>query len=255
MEGEEEAKRRYLRGEKVANQRLRMLCLHGHGSNNEMTLMQAQHLQFKKHKVQCDFLCAQIEVGPNDYTIAMLSKGPFFSWFNWSSAIVGEVIGRGPGAAGGTLHNSLCRVLNHIEVHGPYDGIYGFSQGAVVATLLCSETVWRGLGKLDACPFRFAVLGCAGGGELLRTISISLSPREGVAADSPTSRAKLPVDIPSLHLIGASDMRRGSSRRLVSAYDAATAVTYEHAHGHGMPMMLLRDAKLQEVLTRFFQQF
>jgi len=256
IEGEEEAKRRYVRGNEVANQRLRMLCLHGHGSNNEMTQMQMQHLQLaKRHDVRCDFLCAQIEVGPNDSTIAMLSKGPFYSWFNWSSAIVGEIIGRGPGAAGGTLHDSLCRVLKHIEAHGPYDGIYGFSQGAVVATLLTSETVWRGLGKMDACPFRFALLGCAGGGELLYTMSISLSPRGGSEAGSQTSRAKLPVAIPSLHLIGARDWRRRSSRRLVSAYDAATAVIYVHAYGHGMPMTLLRDKKMEEVLTRFFQQF
>jgi hypothetical protein len=254
IEGEEAARRRYVRGEKMANQRLRMLCLHGYGSNNEMTQMQMQHLQLSK-KVQCDLLCAQIEVGPNDSTIAALSKGPFYSWFNWSAAIVGEVIGIGPGAAGGTLHDSLWRVLEHIKIHGPYDGIYGFSQGGVMATLLCSETVWSGLGKLDTCPFRFAVLGCAAGGELLRTMSISLSPRGGPAVGFQTSRAKLPVDIPSLHLIGACDVRRRSSHRLVAAYDPATAVTYEHAYGHGMPMMLLRDQKMQEVLTRFLQQF
>jgi len=138
-----DAARRFVRGKPVANRRLRVLCLHGHGSTNAITEMQTTHLQLGKlHGVECDFLCAQLEVGANDAAIGMLSNGPYLSWFSWTtSEILGVAVGRGPGAAGGTLHDSLCRVLAHVAAHGPYDGVYGFSQGALMATLLSSETV------------------------------------------------------------------------------------------------------------------
>ena len=36
---------------------LRMLCLHGHGSNNDITRMQIDHLQLRElHGVSCDLL-------------------------------------------------------------------------------------------------------------------------------------------------------------------------------------------------------
>lgn len=158
-ETEAAAARRFVRAQPLAECKLRLLCLHGYGSNNGITQIQANHLGLaKKHGVECDFLCAQIEVGPNDRTIGMLSNGPFYSWFNWGGAVTAELFGRGSGAPGGSLQVSLCRVLDHIAAHGPYDGVYGFSQGALMATLLCSTTVWRGVGGLSECPFRFAIL-------------------------------------------------------------------------------------------------
>lgn len=248
---QEQAVAGFVSDERLPHRRLRLLCLHGHGSNSEITQMQVAYLQLaKKHAVKCDFLSATIEVGANDRTIAMLSKGPYYSWFNWS-AVFGEIFGMGPGLDGGSLHTSLCRVLQHVAEHGPYDGVYGFSQGALMATLLSSETVWRGIGQLDRCPFRFAVLACAGGDLFLRTMRIATAPLKDAKGVPAASRAQLPVRIPSLHLIGARDWYRRSSLRLVSAYIEEGAVVYEHPYGHELPIALARDKALQDVLSRF----
>ena len=58
------------------------------------------------------------------------------------------------------LKHSLRHVAGHIASHGPFDGAFGFSQGAAVVALLCEEAVHRSLG-LDAPPFGFLVLVCS----------------------------------------------------------------------------------------------
>jgi len=255
VESDEQAANRFKRSKPPAGAlKHRLLVLHGHGSNNDISELQVLNLQLaKKHGVQCDFLSAQIETTARDGTIAQLSPGPFHTWFHLSG-LVGTLVGQGPGVAGGSLHDSLCRIIEHLQTHGPYDGVYGFSQGAVMATLLCSETVWRGIGGLTACPFRFAILANAGGTSVVNRISIAQCGRGKGEDTTPLCKPQLPAGVPSLHLIGKRDWHRSSSQQLVSAFEPATARTYTHAHGHEIPMALLRDRELQSALTAFFAE-
>jgi len=41
---------------------------------------------------------------------------------------------------------------------------------------------------------------------------------------------------------------------LVGKFDPATAVAYEHAYGHEIPMALIRDKELQRTLSEFFDK-
>ena len=66
---------------------LRLLCLHGHGSNNDITALQLQFLRLRDvHGVSCDCLQATSEVPPNSLDFWSFSDGPFWSWFSvwWS---------------------------------------------------------------------------------------------------------------------------------------------------------------------------
>ena len=101
---------------------LRLLCLHGHGSNNDITQMQAEFLMLRDaHGVSCDFLHAEAEASPASDTFELFSDQPFHTWFEywWFTRGTYSV-----GAPGGSLHSSLLRIAAVVKAHGPYDGIY-----------------------------------------------------------------------------------------------------------------------------------
>ena len=111
--------------------------------------------------------------------------------------------------------------LNAIEIHwkqGRYDGVLGFSQGA-----LCAASV-------AARPLRFP--GC-------RFVILASAPSEP-RLDAPAwgdAAAKLPIDIPSFHMLSQQDkaVLPAESIRIQACFASARAVTYEHSKGHALP--------------------
>ena len=95
---------------------LRMLCLHGHGANNDITELQVNFLGLKELGVSCDLLEAALEVAAHHDNFHLFSDRPFKSWFNiwWLYRF---------GLKGGALYRSVRRVMAVVEKFGPYDGI------------------------------------------------------------------------------------------------------------------------------------
>jgi hypothetical protein len=90
--------------------RLRMLCLHGHRSNNDITKLQVGNLRLEPaHGVSCDFFEGHIIAPARDSTLAMFSEGPFKTWIDVNSP-------------NESLERSLRDIMTIIETHGPYDG-------------------------------------------------------------------------------------------------------------------------------------
>lgn len=111
---------------------LRILCLHGRGSNNDITDMQINFTSLRDvHGVSCDCLEATEEVEPYANNFEDFSDRPFYSWFSFGPPLSSWFSAATPaGAPGGDLHTSLLRVMAVIQQCGPFDGLYGFSQGA-----------------------------------------------------------------------------------------------------------------------------
>ena len=141
---------------------------------------------------------------------------------------------------------SLRRVMWYIEKHGPYDGIFGFSQGAVLVSILSTSTCWRGLFGLDACPWRFAICANAGGTSFIKGLRLA-------QADGESCALSLPISLPSLHIVGRWDFHARASRQLVSQYDGSLATVYPHAHAHELPMPLAHDHALFETIRDFLR--
>jgi hypothetical protein len=221
--------------------KLRVLCLHGHGSNNDITQLQLIGLALREiHGVSCDVVEATIEASAQNSTLEMLSERPFRTWFRWW--MLGTNI-----FATTSLDESLEQLMQVVERYGPYDGLYGFSQGAFMCSVLCNPAVWRGRFGLDKCPFRFVILANAGMSDTLPSITVAVAP--------PHLRAtiELPNALPSLHLIGAQDWMRASQERHAGFYEAPTV--YTHAKGHEIPMRLREDRELQRTLASFLKRF
>ena len=225
---------------------LRLLCLHGHGANNDITAMQVEHLMLRDvHGVSCDLLQATDETSPQSSVFIDFSDQPFYTWFNHWWFTTGK---HGVGAKGGSLHKALQRVMAVWQKHGPYDGIYGFSQGGFMAAALCNRAVYHGLFGLAECPFRFAILGCSALAHVLRTVEV-------VNGDT-LARMVLPVpasDAASLHIIGQTDWHRSASEDNARLF--ADSTSYVHGHGHEMPMKLMNDFHLKRMLSQFFARF
>jgi len=104
--------------------RPRILALAGAKSNGTVTRLQLENLHITEENYDIDYLQGQIETEEGDPELAGLVHGPFFSWLNLEK----EKLGR-------SLIEAVQRVLTAVHVHGPYDGVYGFSTGGIVASL------------------------------------------------------------------------------------------------------------------------
>jgi len=228
---------------------LRLLCLHGHGSNNDITQMQVHHMLLReRHGVSCDLFRAETETwGPQNSNFELVSEGPFYTWFDHTSQWLSSKLGFG--AQSSSLDAALRRVMALVEARGPYDGIYGFSQGGFMAAALCNRSVWQSMFGLEKCPFRFAILACSALDSVLASCEVP------IGADGGRAKLKLPVEpgIPSLHLIGESDWHRSASHGMAKHFEDSR--TYVHASGHEIPMRLQLDEKLGQLLSEFFGRF
>ena len=146
------------------------------------------------------------------------------------------------------LRESLLFVVRHVQEHGPYDGAYGFSQGACIVTLLSDAGVRRSLGCGDdhplwrcpaplaphasrdppdtalRAPRSFAVLACG----------VDYLVAQSTPAVAPT------LAVPSLHILGEADPYRPGSEALLGRYERPRVL--RHGHGHELPLTLRAEA-------------
>ena len=94
------------------------------------------------------------------------SPATVYTWFDWPTMPTATSEQRH------ALHAQLRRVMGAVRAHGPYDGLFGFSQGALLATILSSPLCYEGLFGLDACPWRFVICANAGGTKALSSYGL-----------------------------------------------------------------------------------
>ena len=104
--------------------RLRILALHGAQSNNAVTKLQLENLHITEDDYDIEYLQGGVEVDEAHPDLDGLINGPFYSWFDKDDSA--------------SIINAVRDVVRFCDSHGPYDGIYGFSSGAVVASLIAN---------------------------------------------------------------------------------------------------------------------
>jgi predicted esterase len=110
----------------------------------------------------------------------------------------------------------------YFEAHGPFDGIFGFSQGAALAGLLVGMRAPGGV-QTQQHPFAFGFGILVGG-------FVSNDP-----AHASLYVARESFALPSLHVIGRADriVPTDASRALAARFEAPLIV--EHDGGHVIP--------------------
>lgn len=216
---------------------LRILCLHGRGANAAVTELQLCSIGLLE-LATCDFLNGSYESSPAHKDFG--SFGKCFSWSHLERKRLQKAAPEGDSAECSPLDIPLLGVLKCLETHGPFDGIYGFSQGGGMVACL-SDPAWLARLGRNQPLFRFAILGCA--------VDIRRQDAQGDL-----------TGMPSLHLIGEFDSIRDESEQLAAMWTGADAASSRHktirfAAGHEMPMSLMSDVKLRAAIESFLRPF
>ena len=228
---------------------LKLLCLHGWRSNRRVTSLQLSNLglhvdpDYGGDGALARLVAPTLIDGPVRSSRAYDTLlGEMFAppWCSWVDGADGPEHDTPAGLA--MLREACEHVLDVCAREGPFDGAYGFSQGALVVTLLCSPAARASLGVREpggggagtaTAPFRFAILACG--------------------AAPPASLASHDLAVPSLHIIGAEDHIRARSRTLRTLWQSggSSCETYEGAFGHAIPMGFRFDRKGRAVVEAF----
>jgi len=207
---------------------LRILCMHGHNSNSDITEIQIAALRLSKH-ASCSTLHGLWQ-GSAGSGLANFSDGPWYTWAGRKSMGLQWDLE--------SWEASQRYLIEYVQQHGPFDGVYAFSQGVALTTTVCAPEVWRDKFGLENCPFRFAILACGGAGGLVSV------PMEGEG-----------IGIPSLHIKGGADWCLADSTKLENHWNEAQRKSFTHPGGHEITLGLLtKQPELALLLDRFLDQ-
>jgi len=109
--------------------KVRILALHGKQSNNVVTQRQLENLHITEDKYEIVYLAGPLVEEHGDPSIEEFFNGPFYSWYHSNTT---------DARFKPSLFRAVIHVLRAIETLGPFNAIYGFSQGATMATLVAS---------------------------------------------------------------------------------------------------------------------
>ena len=128
----------------------RLLCLHGRRTNDGV--MKYQTAQLKRYLAKTEPF-REVELvfanGPHagptpaDPMVGQMFRGPYYEWWDSRQGAAGEYVYEGAAAA-------LRGLVAVLRERGPFDGIVGFSQGAIVATVLTA--LRQAAGDAGAAP-------------------------------------------------------------------------------------------------------
>ncbi len=212
----------------------RLLALHGKRGNNQVTQTQLENLLITQDRYDIVYFHGHITEVESETTQVERRVGPLYSWSpdTGSEARCRTSILRAAGD-----------VLKAINTMGPFDVIYGFGQGATIATVIasaCSDTVLREeiirevnktdpsdekIQNFESLSLRYVILACA-------------SQKSELIA----SLQRSSIQIPSMHLIGKDDPSRSISEEISDIF-ADVQIQYMNS-GNFVDESVRRDKSL-----------
>jgi acyl-CoA synthetase (AMP-forming)/AMP-acid ligase II/peptidoglycan/LPS O-acetylase OafA/YrhL len=214
--------------------RMRILALHGGGSNSEVTKIQLDNIGFLKSEYDVIYATGPISTqqpGTGLSEIEGFVTGPWYSWLphNLDESQL----------EGYQFLSAICEavqiVLSIIDKEGPFDGIFGFSQGGVIASLVSGlhqdPVLQNALQDAVTTPpserayneafFRTAIIACAASSMPISQLRL----RAGLGC-VPVSSFR------SVHLIGRKDDFKPLSEALARSLNPATTEVLYLDDGH-----------------------
>ncbi|KAF1863652.1 hypothetical protein Lal_00030722 [Lupinus albus] len=201
----------------------RLLCLHGFRTSAEILKKQINKWpQSVLDKLDLVFVDAPFpSQGKSD--VEAIFDPPYYEWFQFNKEF--------------TEYTNFDECLQYIEdcmiQHGPFDGLLGFSQGAILSAAL------PGLQEKGVALKKVAKV------KLLIIIGGAMFKSPSVAEKAYSS----PITFPSLHFIGETDFLRQYSMELTES--CVEPVVVHHPKGHTIPRL---DDKSVEIVMNFIEK-
>ncbi|TKY69924.1 Rhodanese domain-containing protein 6 [Spatholobus suberectus] len=202
----------------------RILCLHGFRTSGE--ILKQLVLRWPEpviQKLDLVFLDGQFPAqGRSD--MEGIFDPPYYEWFQANEDFTEY----------SNFEECLAYIQDYMVKNGPFDGLLGFSQGAILAAALPGmQAQGVALGKVDKIKFLIVISGAKFGGE-----------KFGMPKLASNAFSK-PIDCPSLHFIGEKDFMKPESIALLEAFQ--DPVVIHHPKGHTVPK--LDDTNLEIVVN------
>ncbi|KAJ1399529.1 Serine hydrolase FSH [Sesbania bispinosa] len=210
--------------EDQSEKRVRILCLHGFRTSGE--ILKRLVLRWPANvieKLDLVFLDAQfLAQGKSD--VEGIFDPPYYEWFQANQDFTEYK----------NFEECLAYIEDYIVRNGPFDGLLGFSQGAILAAALPGmQAQGVALGKVSKIKSLILISGAKFGGK-----------KFGMPELASNAFSK-PINCPSLHFIGETDFLKSESIDLVEAF--VDPVVIHHPKGHTVPR--LDDNSLATMLS------
>ncbi|KAM7259261.1 hypothetical protein ACFE04_015002 [Oxalis oulophora] len=212
-------------GEIIMKKAPRFLCLHGFRTSGEILKKQitTKWPSSVLQKLDLVFLDAPFPaLGKSE--VEGIFDPPYYEWFQFNKEFT-EYTNYG---------NCLEFIEDYIFKHGPFDGLLGFSQGAILSGALPGLQT-KGLALTRVPKIKFLII--VGGAKF----------RSPTVADQAYS---CPIQIPSLHFLGEHDFLKPHGLELLEHY--VDPVIIHHPKGHTIPRII--DEKALEVMLNFLDK-
>nr|XP_043632587.1 esterase AGAP003155-like [Erigeron canadensis] len=208
---------------------LKVLCLHGFRTSGKILQKLVERWpQPLLEKLDLVFMDAPYPArGKSD--VDGIFEPPFYEWFQ-SDLEFKEYY---------NFEECMAKIQEFMVNHGPYDGILGFSQGAMLtAAIPGMQKKGVALTEVPKVKFVIVISGAKFGGTKFGTPKLT--------ADSFST----PVTTPSLHLIGEEDFMKQENIDLLESF--LDPVVIKHPKGHTIPRL---DDKSLEIFCNFISKF
>ncbi len=153
-------------------------------------------------------------------------------------------IASSPGTPSASYCGALASIYQLIEFakqEGPFHAVFGFSQGAVMASLLLAHS--RQLTREGAANNPFASVQCA---ILVSGYLNPLPSDEEICVWYSGERESIPT--PSLHIMGAADTRISNEQSILFSQLFVRPVLHKHEKGHMIPERSKEKELIRELL-------
>ncbi|KAL3688142.1 hypothetical protein R1sor_014451 [Riccia sorocarpa] len=212
--------------------KLRVLALHGFRTSGAILQKQLSRWSPSVHElVELTFLDGLFPAtGESD--VKAIFEGPYFEWMqhngDWSEYY--------------NYEQSLAYIVDYMEKKGPFVGILGFCQGAILGGCLLAcqikKRVVGGKSPADLPPIRFYI-----------SLRASAALRRGTYLNDKGIKDVYsgdPMDVPTLHFIGANDEFNMPSVEYLQFWKYPTEL--HHRSGHRIEKT---SSKVMAFLKRF----
>ncbi|XP_058185142.1 uncharacterized protein LOC131302490 [Rhododendron vialii] len=220
-------------GKKVTESRIlkkkpRFLCLHGFRTSADILRQQLQRWPGSVlGKLDLVFLDAPyLAQGKSD--VEGIYDPPYYEWFQFSQDY--QVYNN--------FEESLAYIEDYMIKHGPFDGLMGFSQGAVLSAALPGMQL-EGVALTKVPKIKYLILMSAGklGGSKIGAPLLA------------SNAFSSPLKCPSLHMIGETDYLKEPGIELLESFEDPLVIN--HPKGHTVARL---DEKGRNTMLSFIEK-
>jgi len=191
------------------HRKLKLLGLHGFRTSGDILRRQLSKWGPSLHELfDVDCIDAPLPcVGKSD--VEGVFDGPYYEWFRFNKEFTEFY----------QLDEMFSYITDYMKLHGPYDGLLGFSQGAIISGCLAGLQE-KGLALQNVPPIRLVVL---------------ISPAQLRAPHLKQVYEGAAVKCPTLAFLGEKDWLKPAGTEALKSFE--NNVTINHRFGHTVPRL------------------